>query len=72
MVRTALPVVNGTLVLTGGAACTAVVEALVAVALPSGLVAVTRTRSVAPTSAVTGEYVAPVAPAMSTPPRCHW
>ena len=74
--RSVAPVMNGTLVLTGGAAFTVAVGALARFPLPSGFVAVTSTRSVAPTSAVTSSYVAPVAPAMFThaPPvkRCHW
>ena len=55
---------------------TTLVAALVAVVEPALLVAVCRTRSVAPASALTGEYVDDVAPEMSlqllpSVERCH-
>ena len=53
VVRSAAPVTVGRPVLTGGAALTVVVAALARLLLPSGLVAVTTTRTVAPTSATT-------------------
>ena len=70
--RWALPVTVGRTVLTGGAAGIVAVGWLAAVAVPSGLVPVTSTRTAAPTSAAASVYVPPVAPAMSTPSRCHW
>jgi hypothetical protein len=70
-------VTTGKAVLTGGAAATVAVGALARLLVPSGLVAVTYTRRVAPTSAVASAYDGPVAPAMSTQvvpllERCHW
>ena len=48
--RCAVPVTAGLTVLTGGALGIVAVAVLAAVAIPSGLVAVTSTRTVAPTS----------------------
>ena len=64
--RRAVPDTTGETVLTGPAAVTVAVGLLVWLALPSALVAVTSTRTVAPTSATVSTYVAPVAPAMLT------
>jgi hypothetical protein len=55
----------------GTAATTAAVELEFAEVLPAMLVAVTTQRIVLPTSAATNWYVAPVAPPMSEPARCH-
>ena len=52
-VRFAVPVIVGATVLAGPAPVTVELALLTAVALRSGLVAVTDTRTVAPTSAVT-------------------
>ena len=49
--RWALPVIAGLTVFTGGALGIVTVAVLAAVAVPSGLVAVTSRRTVAPTSA---------------------
>src|SRR4051794_24263148 len=74
----ALPLIVGSTVLTGGAAATVPLCALVALALPPTLAPVTTTRTVLPTSAPTRAYVDPVAPAMSTQfapalsQRRHW
>jgi hypothetical protein len=77
---TALPDTTGSDVLTGaaGADTTTAVATESAVADDAEFVAVTRTRTVEPTSPATSVYVAPVAPAMSTQPappvsqRRHW
>ena len=50
--------------LTGPSPMTAADGSLAWLALPSGLVVVTSTRTIAPTSATTRAYVAPVAPAI--------
>src|SRR2546421_3482644 len=64
--------------LAGGAAATAVVGELLAVAFPAELVPVTWTRTVPATSAEVSAYVEAVAPEMSeqfapaASQRCHW
>ena len=74
--RIAVPAIEGRPVFDGNVAMSAV-AADVALAVPAALVAVTRTRSVPPTSAACRTYVAAVAPAMSTQfepaasQRCH-
>ena len=76
--RCALPEIVGATVLTGPSPATVAVALLAWLALPSGLVAVTSTRTVAPTSAIASAYVAPVAPSMFcqlapwSRERCHW
>ena len=71
--RWTVPVIVGRTVLTGGALDTSVVAALAAVAIPSGLVTVTRSRSCAPTSSVVSVYDMPVAPGMLHAARgSHW
>src|SRR5215210_9120634 len=60
--RKAAPVTVGRPALAGGAVCTVAVAALARLLEPSGFVAVTSTRSVAPTSAVVSSSDALVAP----------
>ena len=62
--RCALPVTTGRTVLTGAALGTVAVAVLAAVSVPSGLAAVTTTRTVAPTSSAVRVYVGPVASGM--------
>jgi hypothetical protein len=64
----ATPETTGAAVFVGGAGRTTAVGAEFRDAAPAEFVAVTRTTSVEPTSAVTTAYVAPVAPAISTQP----
>ena len=75
----AVPEILGRPLLTGGELTTGALAALLAGLLePPGLVAVSCTRSVRETSAATGTYVCPVAPAIAPQPppepsqRCHW
>ncbi len=73
-----MPEITGSAVLTGGSGTIGTVCGDVAAALPAAFAAVTTTRIVLPTSAVTATYVAPVAPAMSAQAlpeasqRRHW
>src|SRR4051794_4014598 len=62
---TTWPVIDGGVTLTGGFGCTTPVCAVVTLVVPPPLVALTTTRSVAPTSAVVATYVREAAPSMS-------
>ena len=73
----AVPMTSGVVSLRGGSAVIAAVRSEAAVARPAVFVAVTCTRSAAPTSSPVVVYVRLVAPAMSThvvavAQRCHW
>src|SRR5690349_23508606 len=70
--RATVPAGLGTELLTGGDLATESVGSEYAIWLPSTLVAVTLTRTVAPSSAPWRVYVAAVAPVMFTALRCHW
>ena len=76
--RRATPLIAGAIVLAGPSLTTTAVGRLVSVALPSGLEAVTRRRTIAPTSALASAYVVWSAPAMLchvvplSLERCHW
>ena len=74
----AVPVIVGGVLSAGATAAIAPLAADAAEALPAAFVAVTSTRTVAPTSAAVRSRVCAVEPAMSeqfAPPasqRCHW
>ena len=71
----AVPLIDGSVVLAGGAAATTAVCADVADALPPPLLAATTTSIVEPMSAPVSVYVALVALAMLLQvgeQRCHW
>ena len=75
--RAAVPVTAGGAVETGGAAGIAAVAALGALTVPSGLAAMTLTRTLAFSSATAIVYVDVVAPVMflqmaPSVERCHW
>ena len=76
--RRTAPLIAGAIVLAGPSLTTTAVGRLVSVALPSGLEAVTRRRTIAPTSALTSAYVVWSAPEMFchvvplSLERCHW
>src|SRR6201992_3401183 len=76
LLRWGVPVTTGAVVLGGAAACTAPVGPLGALTVPSGLEAVTSSRTSPPSSATASVYELPVAPGMfdqvvPSAERCH-